>query len=239
MADMSAWWTVPGPDGGVLELRRVAQPEPGLEEVLVAVRAAGVNRGELIARPALRSDNPRARPTPSGIEFAGEIAALGESTVGWSIGDRVMGRAAACHAEQTLVAARALVAMPAGTSFEEAAAIPNVFVTAHDALITAARTEAGQSVLVTSGSSGVGTAAIQIAKHLGATPILATTRSPAKAEALHRRHIPDPHGRGGTAVQRPVRGRPVTGVRDRGAATSARSHLPARRPTGSSRVHAH
>jgi NADPH2:quinone reductase len=74
--------------------------------------------------------------------------------------------------------------IPDGLSWAEAAAIPNVFVTAHDALVTNGATARGESVMVTAGPSGVGTAAIQIARHLGATPVLATTRSPAKAARL-------------------------------------------------------
>jgi NADPH:quinone reductase-like Zn-dependent oxidoreductase len=74
--------------------------------------------------------------------------------------------------------------MPAGMSWAEAAAIPNVFVTAHDAIVTAAAVKPGEFVMVTAGSSGVGTAAIQIARVIGANPVIATTRSPGKAEAL-------------------------------------------------------
>ena len=79
---------------------------------------------------------------------------------------------------------RALMRIPDGMSWAEAAAIPNVFVTAHDALVTNAAVAPGESVMVTAGPSGVGTAAIQIARHLGANPVLATTRTPAKAAAL-------------------------------------------------------
>ena len=94
-----AWWTVPGPDGGILELRQVALPSPGPAQVLVRVRAAGVNRGELIGRAALRRDNPQARPAPSGNEFAGDIVALGEGVQDWTVGARVMGRGAGGHAD--------------------------------------------------------------------------------------------------------------------------------------------
>jgi len=183
---MRQWWVVPGPDGGESELRTVDVPEPGPNEVLVDIKAAAINRGELIGRPALASSNPKARPILSGIEFAGRVAALGIEVTEWSVGDRVMGRGSGCHAEATVVDQAALMAMPDGMSFEEAAAIPNVFVTAHDAIVTAAALQPGESVLITAGSSGVGTAAIQIAQHLGARHILATTRSPEKADALHR-----------------------------------------------------
>jgi NADPH:quinone reductase len=179
-----AWWTAPGPDGGVLELRQVPIPSPGPAQVLVRVRAAGVNRGELIGRAALRRDNPQARPAPSGNEFAGDIVALGEGVQDWTVGARVMGRGAGGHADYIVVPTRALWRMPDALTYPAAAALPNVVVTAHDALVTNAALTAGESVLITAGSSGVGTVAIQIARLRGATPVIATTRSPGKATAL-------------------------------------------------------
>lgn len=183
---MRQWWVVPGPEGGESELRSVDRPDPGPSEVIVEVKGAAINRGELIARPLMVASNPVARPAPSGIEFAGVIAELGAEVDGWSTGDRVMGRGRACHADFTTVGVAALMRIPEALSFEEAAAVPNVFVTAHDALVTAAGLADGESVLVTAGSSGVGTAALQIAAHLGAGPIVATTRSADKADALLR-----------------------------------------------------
>ncbi len=181
---MRQWWTVPGPDGGVSELRDVPVPQPGPGEVLVKVAGAGVNRGELIGRAGLRSSNPNTRAVPSGNEFAGRVAAMGAGVTGWREGDRVMGRGRACQADYTLAPAEALMAVPAGLSDEQAAAIPNVFVTAHDAIVTAAEVRAGDAVLITAGSSGVGTAALQIVRYLGCHNVVATTTAPAKSEAL-------------------------------------------------------
>ena len=180
---MKQWWAVPGENGAVSELRDVRVPTPGFGEVLVRMAGAGVNRGELMFNRVLRTDNPKARAVRSGIEIAGVIETLGDGVDGWSVGDRVMARGVACHAEAALVDVEALMPSPVDLSDVEAAAIPNVFVTAHDAIVTVAGVMAADKVLITAGSSGVGTAAIQIVKHLGATAI-ATTRSPAKAAAL-------------------------------------------------------
>jgi len=181
---MKAWFTVPGPQGATRELRDIPVPDPGSGQVVVAVRASGTNRGELIRGADLRSGSATAKPARAGTEFAGEIAGLGDGVSGWKQGDRVMGRAAGSYAEYVVTPERALMRIPEGMSWAEAAAIPNVFVTAHDALVTNAAVAPGEAVVVTAGSSGVGTAAIQIARHIGATPVLATTRSPAKAAAL-------------------------------------------------------
>ena len=94
-----------------------------------------------------------------------------------------MARSTACHAEFAVVDTAALMPSPASLTDLEAAAIPNVFVTAHDALVTAAAAGPDDTVLITAGASGVGTAAIQIAHHLGAH-VVTTTRSPAKASTL-------------------------------------------------------
>ncbi len=181
---MKAIFVVPGADGGVYEFRQISTPVPGAGAVQVRVRATGTNRGELLARPLLRSSNPALRAMRAGSEFAGEVAALGEGVSGWKQGDRVMGRAPGSYAEFTVADHRALMRIPDGLSWAEAAAIPNVFVTAHDAIVTVAQLKAGESLMVTAASSGVGTAALQIAHFLGANPVLATTRSDAKSNAL-------------------------------------------------------
>jgi NADPH2:quinone reductase len=181
---MKAWFTVPGPDGATFELRDIPVPAAGPGQVLVLVRAAGTNRGELIRGAQLRSTTPAANPARSGGEFAGEIAALGDGVGGFKQGDRVMGRTAGSYAEYVVASPRALMPIPDGLSWAAAAAIPNVFVTAHDALVTNGAAAPGECVMVTAGPSGVGTAAIQIARYIGADPVLATTRSPAKAAAL-------------------------------------------------------
>src|SRR5712692_616534 len=111
---MRAVFTVPTPNGGVNEYREIPVPEARAGEVLVAIRAAGTNRGELIQRPLLVSTNPALRPMRAGIEFAGEIAALGGGVAGWRAGDRVMGRGLGCYAEYTVVNQRGLMRIPDG-----------------------------------------------------------------------------------------------------------------------------
>jgi NADPH2:quinone reductase len=180
---MKALFVIPGPEGGMYEFREIPVPTPGLGEVRVAVRAAGTNRGELLARPLLRSTNPAAAPMRAGIEFAGEIVALGEGVNDWKTGERVMARGVG-YADYAVVSSRALMRIPEDMSWAEAAAIPNVFVTAHDAIVSNAALKAGESVLITAGSSGVGTAAIQLARYLGAQSVMASTRSMAKGNAL-------------------------------------------------------
>src|SRR5215467_9229934 len=181
---MKAWFAVPGPEGAVFELRETPVAAPGPGQVAVAVRAAGTNRGELIRGAALRAGSAPASPARAGTEFAGEIAAVGEGVSAWQPGDRVMGRAVGSYAKSVLAHQRSLMKIPSGMSWSEAAAIPNVFVTAHDALVTNAACAPGESVMVTAAPSGVGTAAVQIARHIGANPVIATTRTPAKAAAL-------------------------------------------------------
>jgi len=181
---MKAIFLVPGPDGGVYEYRDVPAPSPKGDLVVVKVRAAGTNRGELLARPGFRSSNPALKPMPGGIEFAGEIVAAGPDATGWHVGERVMGRAPGSYAEFVAVNPVQLIRIFDSLSWAEAASIPNVFVTAHDALASAAELKSGESVMITAGSSGVGTAAIRLARFLGAQTIIATTRAAAKSGHL-------------------------------------------------------
>ena len=120
----------------------------------------------------------------AGVEFAGEIAAVGAGVTGWREGDRVAGHGSGGQAEYVLAAPQALMAVPATLPWTEAAAFPNVFITAHDALITNGNLRPGETVLVNAATSGIGLAALQIAQVLGARSVIATTRSSAKARRL-------------------------------------------------------
>ena len=170
-----------GPE--VLELREVPTPTPQRGEARVRVRATAVNRADLIQRVGAYPaplDSPRDIP---GLELAGEVDAIGEGVTAVKVGDRVFGLAGGgTYAEQVVVHARTLVRMPDGLTFAEGAAIPEAFVTAYDAMVVQARLAAGESVLVHAAGSGVGTAAVQIARVIGGCSI-GTARS---AEKLDR-----------------------------------------------------
>ena len=181
---MKAVFLIPTRDGGVYEYRDTPRPSPQGGQVLVRVHAAGTNRGELLALAAYRSSNPALGPVPSGIEFAGEIVEVGPDATGWHVGERVMGRGPGSYAEYVLAGSVQLMRIPETLSWAEAASIPNVFVTAHDAIATNAELQAGETVVITAASSGIGTAAIQLARLLGAKTVIATTRAAAKSAAL-------------------------------------------------------
>jgi putative PIG3 family NAD(P)H quinone oxidoreductase len=164
-----------GPE--VIQIGDVADPRPSANEVLVRVRAAGVNRADLLQRKGLYPPPPGAPPDIPGLEFAGEIEALGDKVFGWSIGDRVMGiSAGGAQAQRLAVHHRMLVRIPNALGFEEAAALPEAFITAHDALVTQAGFRAGEAVLIQAVASGVGTAALQLVRAGGGTSI-GTSRS--------------------------------------------------------------
>lgn len=181
---MTAVYLVPTREGGVYEYRQVDRPEPSGSQVLVNVKAAGINRGEILMVRGFRSSNPRLRPAPSGIEFAGEIAAVGPDATGWHVGERVMCRGTGGYADFALAPSTSLMRIPESMDYVHAAAVPNVFITSHDALVTNARIQSGECVVVTAASSGIGTATIQLARLSGASMVIATTRNAAKTEAL-------------------------------------------------------
>ncbi len=165
-----------------LSIGAIDEPSPGPGEALVRLRAAGVNRADLLQRMGLYPPPPGVRADVLGLEFAGEIARLGEGVSDFLPGDRVMGIASgAAQAELLVAPLRMLLPIPRQLSFEEAAAIPEAFLTAHDALVTQAGLALGEAVLVHAVTSGVGTAALQLARAAGAT-VLGSSRSAEKLE---------------------------------------------------------
>jgi NADPH2:quinone reductase len=169
-----------GPE--VLVLVERPSPEPSRGEVRVRVRATAVNRADLLQRMGAYPAPADAPPDIPGLEFAGEVDALGHGVTRLAIGDRVCGLVGGgAYAEAIVAHERALVKLPPGMSFEEAAAIPEAFVTAHDALVTQAELHSGETCLVHAVGSGVGTAAVQLAHACGAR-VVGTARTQDKLE---------------------------------------------------------
>jgi putative PIG3 family NAD(P)H quinone oxidoreductase len=171
-----------GPE--VIGIGEVPKPEVRPGHIRVRVHAAGLNRADLIQRRGQYAA-PHGWPADiPGLEYAGEVEAV-RGGARWKVGDRVMGLVGGgAQAELLTVHEDEALAIPDGLSYAEAAAIPEVFLTAYDALVTRGRLAPGERVLIHAVGSGVGTAAAQIARHLGAT-VLGTSRSPAKlARAL-------------------------------------------------------
>lgn len=177
---MKAAQVIPGADGGRIEVRDIPVPKPGPEDVLVRVRASGLNYGELKYMREHRAGNPMT----AGVEFAGEVISVGEKVRDWREGDRVMGHGRGCHAQFVIAAPLALMPVPDDVSWVDAAAFPNVFITAHDALVSNGELKSGESVFINGASGGVGMAAIMIASALGARPVIASSRSAQKLERL-------------------------------------------------------
>ncbi len=168
-------------DPEVMHLGEVPDPTPGPGEVLIRARATAVNRADTLQRRGFYPPPPGASEI-IGMEVAGEVEELGEGVEGWRPGDRAMALlAGGGYAEKVVAPAGQLMPVPAGLSWTEAAAIPEVFLTAHDNLFTRGRLIAGETVLIHGGGGGVGTAAIQLAHRAGAR-VLVTAGSPAKLE---------------------------------------------------------
>jgi NADPH2:quinone reductase len=169
-----------GPE--VLEIQERPKPEPGLGQIRVRVRASALNRADLMQREGNYPVPPGVPADMTGMEYAGEVDAVGQSTTLWKIGDRVMGIiGGGGHAEYLCVHEREAMPVPKAMSWEDAAAIPEVFLTAYDALFTRLALRAGETVLIHAVGSGVGTAALQIARVAGAR-VVGTARSPEKLE---------------------------------------------------------
>jgi NADPH2:quinone reductase len=186
---MKAMVIVPGTDGGTLELREVPEPEPQPGQLLIRVKATALNRADLYQRRGLYptpTAASAATPTIAGLECAGEVAGIGEGVHSFTLGDRVMSMCFGGYAEYTAVDHRIAIPIPARLTWQEAAAVPVAYMTEHDALITNARLQPGESVLINAASSGVGVAALQIAKLWGAKPVVGTSGVTAKLEALKR-----------------------------------------------------
>ena len=177
---MRSWWIQAGSTGTTVEARETAVPEPGEGQMLVRMRAASLNRGEFMAAHGLTKPGA---PKPAGTEGAGEIERLGPGVSGFRVGERVMGRCPGAFAEYALMQACETMAVPAGIGWEEAGSIPLVFLVVYDMLVDQGRLQPGEWLLVTGISSGVGVAALQAGKVLGAK-VAGTSRSKDKLARL-------------------------------------------------------
>lgn len=178
-----------GPD--VLKLQDVPEPQPSRGEVRVRVMATALNRADVLQRKGQYAPPPGVPGEIPGLEFAGIITEVHEDVTGFAPGDRVFGLVAGgSYAQFVVTHHRTLAKIPDNLSFEQAAACPEAFVTAYDAMVSQANLKSGEWVLIHAAGSGVGTAAIQLCKALGARAI-GTTRTKEKIDramelGLHR-----------------------------------------------------
>lgn len=184
-------------EGGTLELAEHPDPAPGGGEVLVRVRAAGLNGADMLQRKGGYPAPPGAPADIPGLELAGEVVALGPGALRFAEGDRVMGiTGGGGQAELAVVHERQLMPVPDAIDWPQAGGFPEVFTTAHDALFTQCGLRPGERLLVHGAAGGVGTAAVQLGAAAGAR-VTATVRNPDARDAVARlgaETVLDPEG---------------------------------------------
>ena len=159
-------------------------PAPTADRVRVRVHAAGLNRADILQRRGHYPAPPGYPPNIPGMEFAGEVESIGDAVRTWKVGDRVFGiTGGGAQAELVVVPESNLARIPPELDWVQAGAMPEVFITAHDALFTRAGLHMGERVLIHAAASGVGTAAIQVAHAAGAT-VYGTSRTAEKLQRL-------------------------------------------------------
>ncbi|MDX6690292.1 MAG: NADPH:quinone reductase [Solirubrobacteraceae bacterium] len=183
-------------DGEVL-VEEHPDPEPGSGEVLVRVRAAGINGADMMQRRGRYPAPPGSPPDIPGLELAGEVVAVGPRATRFAEGDRVMAIVGGGgQAELAVVHERQLMPVPGAVDFPAAGGLPEVFTTAHDAIFTQAQLRPGERLLVHGAAGGVGTAAVQLGRAVGAH-VTATVRNEAARDAvaeLGAHEVIDPEG---------------------------------------------
>ncbi|MEL6861823.1 MAG: NAD(P)H-quinone oxidoreductase [Pseudomonadota bacterium] len=180
-------WAVVVEDKAPLKIAQVEKPSCGPSDVIVNVMTAGLNRADLVQRMGLYPPPPGASEI-MGLECSGEIVEIGSAVSGWAVGDRVCGlMAGGGYAEFAAVDQGSLFKIPEGMSYEEAGALPEVMMTVWANIFDRCQFKAGENLLIHGGTSGIGTMAIQMAKHAGAAKIMITAGSAEKcsyAESL-------------------------------------------------------
>jgi putative PIG3 family NAD(P)H quinone oxidoreductase len=188
---MKAAWIASFGGPEVLEMREVSRPVPGREDILVRVRASALNRADLLQRQG-KYPPPAGYPVEiPGIEFAGEIAETGSSVRKWKQGQRVFGLlGGAAHAEYITTHQDLVAEIPDNLKWTAAAAVPEAFITAHDALWIQAALRPGETVLINAVGSGVGLAAVQLVRAMHAIPY-GTSRTAAKLDQARKYGMQD------------------------------------------------
>ena len=168
-----------------LRYEDVPEPVCGNLDLSIAVKAAALNRADLRrAGTHFAASDKKDSLAIAGVELAGEVTGFGADVRGFAVGDRVMAMAGGAYAQQAVIDHRLAIRVPLPMSWEEAAATPITFVTAHDALMRAASFRTGESVFVQGASSGAGIASVQIARLKGAAHVFGTAGSSDKLERL-------------------------------------------------------
>ena len=177
---MKSYWLHKTANATELELRDTPVPVPASDQVLIRMRASSINRGDILAAISRHSARDG---RPAGVDGAGVVHAIGDGVSGVAVGDRVMLRAKGCFAEYVIADPALLTPVPAGLNWAQAGVIPIAYITAYEALLQCGRLQAGEWVLIAGASSGVGVAAVQIAKMCGAR-VIGTSGSAEKLARL-------------------------------------------------------
>ena len=177
---MQSYWMQNDGENANIELREIEVPKPAADQILIRVRAAGLNRGEFILGHGLHQSGSAKQ---IGMEAAGEVVACGDQITEFKVGDRVMGRCPGAFAEFALIPGREVLLMPPSLTWEQAAAVPLTSMVVFDMLVVQGQLKAGEWVLIPGVSSGVGVTALAMAKALGAK-VIGTSGSQSKLDQL-------------------------------------------------------
>jgi NADPH:quinone reductase-like Zn-dependent oxidoreductase len=179
---MKSYWISKTPQGTVLEAREVPVPRAAAGQVVVRMHATSINRGDILASISRHSASAS---RPAGVDGAGTVEAIGEGVTSIAVGDRVMVRAKGAFAEYAATDASLVTPMARDMSWEQAAAIPVAYITAYEAVMQFGQLKAGEWLLVAGASAGVGVAALQAAKMIGAR-VIGISGSAEKLERLRK-----------------------------------------------------